>query len=102
MIDADLLKWQTYIFNFGVLFASLFQVDISTKLHHVMRHVTDHIRNLGCLRRGISEEDEESHEHFKILMVNTNRHIDTMDAQLLTVWVDRFEDRPPIVDDDND
>lgn len=89
MNEKDLLKWKSSIFEFGKSFAPVFFVEISTKLYRAMRHVKDHVLDLGCLSRGSSEEKEELHKHFKSRVQNTNRNIDLMASQLLNVLVQR-------------
>lgn len=87
LTEEDIDKWQSYLFDFGSQFASVFKVDISTKLHRVMRHFKNHLINLGCLRRGSSEENEMRHKDFKAIVENTNHHLDSLSTQLLNIWV---------------
>lgn len=94
------------MFQFVVLFSQLFEVDVSTKLHHLTRHVHDHLIRLGCIRRGLSEENEMAHKELKCFFNCTNKHIDLISSQLLTSWVEHTRyhnilsdtaklDRPP-------
>lgn len=55
------------MFDFGLQMSDLFNVDVSMKLHSLMRHVDDHLTHLGCIRRGSSEENEMAHKEFKML-----------------------------------
>lgn len=50
----DLKQWKYFCFKFGELFSTGFHVDISTKLHQVMRNVQDQVLNLGPVIRGYS------------------------------------------------
>lgn len=40
---------QNVLFEFGKLLTSIFSVDLSTKLHRLMRHIKNHIVNRGCI-----------------------------------------------------
>lgn len=51
-------KWQLYLFKFGFFMAALFNVDGSTKLDRLMRHLDHHLIHLGCILRGSSKENE--------------------------------------------
>lgn len=77
--------------EFGSQFSNLFNVDISTKLHHLIHHVTDYILHHGCIRRGNSEDNEGEHKQFKSLFNNTKRHIHSIASQLLTSWVHSYD-----------
>lgn len=91
MNEKQLDSLQSTLFDFGSTFAAVFRVDISTKLHRLMRHVKHHIVHLGCLRRCSSEENEESYKQFKSIVENTNRHMHYLASQLLNVWVGRSQ-----------
>lgn len=61
----------------------LFNIDATTKLHRLMRHVFNHIVAFGCVRRGSSEENEQLHKQYKQLYYTTNKHTETLAPQLL-------------------
>lgn len=84
----EIRVWQDYLFSFGVLFTSVTAVDVSTKLHRVMRHVDSHLLQHVCLRRGSSEDNEMAHKEFKSLYTATNQHLDEIGPQLLQAWTD--------------
>lgn len=67
LIETDAAMWQNYLFQFGKKMTELFKVNVSTKFHRFMRHVQDHIIQLGCLKRCSSEENEMLHKKFKSL-----------------------------------
>lgn len=49
--EEDIQKWHNYLFSFRVSFTTLFAVDVTTKLHRLIRHVEYHPVFLGCLRQ---------------------------------------------------
>lgn len=61
----------------------IFNVDITAKIHRVMRHVLDELIFMGYLRRGFSAENEMKHNAFKQIYNNTNKNISTIALQLL-------------------
>lgn len=88
MTDDYIKNLQDFRFAFGCKFTSVIAVDVSTKLHRLMRHVHSHLIHLGCLRRGSSEKNEMAHKDFKSLYNRTNRHIDELAPPLLRMWCD--------------
>lgn len=99
-------NWQTYLFRFGQLMVQDFEVDVSTKLHRTMYHVSDHSLSIGCILRGSLEENEVKYKLYKSGYNSTNKHIDTIAVQLLRSTIDRsggnvasFDESS---DDDND
>lgn len=54
----------------------------------MMRQVYLHIIPLGCLRRGLYEENEMSHKAFKAVYKFTNKTLDSLGPQLLTSWLE--------------
>lgn len=48
---SNLSEWQWLCFEFETQFYTLFQVDISTKLHWLMRNFPFHFHYFGCIRR---------------------------------------------------
>lgn len=64
---SDIEEWQRHIFKFGVLFCSVFNPDVSTKLQSLVSHSEHHLIHLGWLRRGSYEENEMQHKQFKAL-----------------------------------
>lgn len=89
--EDSIIEWQNYLFSFGKYMASLFGVDITTKLHRIMRHVRDHIIMLGCINRGSAEDNEIMHKVFKNGYSDKNKHIENIAPQLLQLalhpWV---------------
>lgn len=75
-------------------------MDIFTKLHRAMRHISDHISDLDCIQRVISKENETLHKQFKRLVDCTNQYIDTIGTQLLSVWTSSDDTANPITDDE--
>lgn len=95
--------WQTYMFKFGASISLLFHIDVTTKLHRLMRHVDRHLVLLGCLRRGSSEENEMAHKQFKTVYSQTNKRPDTLGQQLLKCWIDTSQHfKQPVIDDHTD
>lgn len=41
--EPSLQRWQRYIFEFGHMMETTFDIDVSTKWHRTMRHDSDHI-----------------------------------------------------------
>lgn len=72
----------------------LFKVDVSTKMHSLMRYVHHHLGQLGCISRGSSEDKKILHKDFKILHNSTNKHLNCIAPQLLTSWIDLLLDQP--------
>lgn len=70
--------------------ADTFQVDVSTKVHRPMRHVNDHMKNLGSIMRYSYEENEYMHIDFKQCYNNTNRHMSTIAQQFLQSGIPRI------------
>lgn len=52
-----------------------------------MSHLENHLFQLGCIRRGSSEENEMAHNEFKSQYPTTNKHMDAIATQLLPSWV---------------
>lgn len=59
---------------------------------------------MGYFMRESSDKNESAHEQFKQLISNTTRHVDGIASQLLSFWVDRFDNSPMLqtVDADSD
>lgn len=83
----DIGKCQRHFFDFGVLISTVFNVDLTTKLHRLMRHIDSQLLKLGCLRHGSSEEKEMKHKTFKYLYNNSNQNLECIAPQFLTTWV---------------
>lgn len=79
---------QEYMFRFVVEMSQLFQVDISTKRHRLMRHVEHDLIHMGCLQRRSSEKNEMVHKAFKVLYNSTNKFVDSIASQILTTCVE--------------
>lgn len=60
-----------------------FQIDITTKLHRVMRLVSHRLVLLGCLRRGSSEVNEMTQKAFKNVYTRTNKHLNSIAPQVI-------------------
>lgn len=69
--------------------AEVFKVDVTTKLHRLMSHIDNHLIHLRWIRRVSSDENEMLHEKFKYLYNTNNKHIESIDPQLLKTWVDK-------------
>lgn len=54
--------------------AHMFQVNVSTNLNRLMRHVDHHFIHLGCFRRGSSEENETAYKDWKGFTTQAPRH----------------------------
>lgn len=66
-----------------------------------MRHVKLYKMKHGCFMRGNCKENEAEHKTFKTLIQNTNRHIDSISSQLLTVWTETNSTHPIFQDSEN-
>lgn len=67
--------------------ASTFKVDVTTKLHRIMRHVKNQLTSHGCTRRCSTEENELENKKFKPAYNKTNRHMEIIGVQLLRAHV---------------
>lgn len=94
-------RWKLYMFQFGAYMSDLFNLDISTNLHGLMRHVNHHLIHLGCIRHGSSEQNEMAHKQYKILYNTTQKHLESIAPQLLTTWVDQSVPLGNITDSDS-
>lgn len=74
---------QAYMFRFGQAMVDNLVIDVATEILRTMRHLADHIKNVGFLRRGSTEENERLHKTCKTGYLSTNRHIDSMPPQLI-------------------
>lgn len=63
----DFTRWKSYLFDFSKSMATLFDLEISTKLYRIMIKVSDHLIDLGFIRRGSSKENEIVQKDFKSL-----------------------------------
>lgn len=80
--------WQSYMFQFGVQMAQVFEVDVITKLNRLMPDIHRHLVHLSCISYSSSEENDMTHKEFKTLYNSTNKHLDAIDSQLLTSWIE--------------
>lgn len=78
--------WQRYVFEFCVLMSTIFNVDVSTKLHRLICHLYHGMLKRRYLCQRSSSENEKWHEKFKE-HYNTDTHLDSTAPQLLTRWV---------------
>lgn len=76
-------RWQKFLFEFGTTMASTFHIDVATKIHRLMMHVSHHLKYMGCVYRGSSQEKETLHKQFKSGYANKNLHLDTIGPRLL-------------------
>lgn len=79
--------WKREFFKFGERTSNIFNVDVSTKLHSLMRHVYCNLLNLGCKHRGSSKENEMHRKQFKPPYNNTNEHLNSIAPQLIITWI---------------
>lgn len=66
----------------------VFEVELPTKLHRLMRHIHHHLFHLGCIRRDSSKETYMAHIQFKMLYNARSKHLNAIDPQLLTFCID--------------
>lgn len=76
-------------FAFGALLSQIFDIYITTKLHWLMHHVDHHLLSMGYLRHDSWEENEMLHKELKYLYNNTNKHVNSIVPQLLTIFVQK-------------
>lgn len=85
--EIDIEQWQRLMFKCGSEMTTLFNIDVTTKMHRLMRHADHHLIHLGCIRRCSSEQNEMVHKEVKIIYNITNKHIDDIASLLLMTWV---------------
>lgn len=71
----EIKQWKQYVFNFGKNMDNCFQVDISTMLHRLMRHVNHQLLWICFIRRYTSEQKELRQKHFKAACTNPNKNV---------------------------
>lgn len=62
-----------------------FNIDVSRRLHRLMSHVDVHVFHLGCMLRGLSEENEVVNMQFKGFYHLTNKQISTISSNTFKI-----------------
>lgn len=70
-------------FEVGKLAANYLQTFVTTKLHRIMRHTSDHFFDYGCIRKGSTDQNETLHKYTKKAYRSTNKHLTSIAPQLL-------------------
>lgn len=83
----DINDWQDFLFQFGRQMSTTFDMDVTTKMHRVMRHVKHQLVMHGCIKRSSTEENEHQNKKHKKAYRLTNKHLDTIGVQLLRAHV---------------
>eukprot|EP00171_Calliarthron_tuberculosum_P022686 IDg22686t1 len=83
--DDDLDEIQRIAFEAGATISHALQLRISTKLHRLMHHASNHIRLFGCTRNGDTDANETLHKQTKAAYNATNKQVDGLASQLLRV-----------------
>lgn len=81
--DEWITDLQLRCFKLGESFVDLFQINVNTKMHRVMRHINSHLRSFGLVRWGANDCNETKHKTIKAAYKNTNRKPHQLAAQLL-------------------
>lgn len=71
--------------------ADTFGLDAFTKFHCTIRNFYEQIRNLGCFRRGSTDENEILHNFYKYGYFCRNSHTICIELQLFQSKT-RYED----------
>lgn len=58
-------------------------MKISTKLHRLMWHLSDHVKNFGCRKRGNTDTNETLHKYTKRSYQATNKKLSEIASQIL-------------------
>lgn len=77
--------------------AETFAIDVSTKFHRLMWHISNQLLFLGCVPRASSEENEMRQTPFKQAYNNTNKHISLLAPQLLLNTMSEVEKPQPLI-----
>lgn len=70
-------------FQLGVEFVKLFDVNIATKLHRVMRHIETHLTSFGMVRWGANDGNEKDHKKVKAAYQLSNRRQEQIAVQIV-------------------
>lgn len=65
LTDQSIWLGQTYLFHFGEAMVETLGIDVSTEFHLTMRHLSDHVLKLQCMRRSSTERNERPQKLFK-------------------------------------
>ena len=76
---------QRLAFESGLYLTQALGLNLSTKAHRMMHHVTDALTNYGCSRRGNSDANETLHKNAKRCYRSTNQHHIKLAEQLLQI-----------------
>lgn len=56
---------------------------MTTKMHLIMRHITDHFFDDSCIRRGATDDNDTIHKFTKKACGSTNKHLMSIVSQIL-------------------
>lgn len=85
--STEIGKIQDIAFEAGITLAQSLFITISTKIHRIMHHVTDHILDHGCTRRGSTDVCEMKYTTIKASYAATNKQSARLGTQLIIVQV---------------
>lgn len=75
--------WQQLLFRFGAQLVDKLKLDVSTKLHRLMRHLHHQLIDYGCVFRASSKGNESLNKLFKVAYAHNKLHIYKIGSQLL-------------------
>lgn len=64
-LTADEISNWIFLFKFCQLLVWNFKINVNTKIHRILRHISNQLVHLGCIFRGSSEENERMHKSFR-------------------------------------
>lgn len=68
MANSRYICLEVVLLGFSVAMKSIFNVNVTTKMHRLMRHIDQYLFFLGCIRHRSSEENEMVHKYSKLFM----------------------------------
>lgn len=75
------------MFDFGRQMSTTFNMDVTTKIHRLIGHVTDQLVMHGCIRRCSTEENKHENKKHKKAYRLTNTHLESIGVQLFRAHV---------------
>eukprot|EP00171_Calliarthron_tuberculosum_P019879 IDg19879t1 len=79
------VMFQQVTFQAGVAISEALHLRVSTKFYRAMRHCRDHLRSVGCARRGDTDSNETLHKASKASYNATNKRLAEIGPQILRV-----------------